>query len=231
MSDDNTLLGTENAEQVDTTENLQSQKPDASPKDDTAEKFYDNSEDRKPEGQAVEEKPEGEQEQKSDDKEEKSDDKEEGKEEEIELDLPESSRVSEKRRDEIVAYAKEQGLSKEAAQAMLEGEHNAVVAFEEQRVGEFKELVKGWEKEAKSDADIGGEKFNMSLVNAKKALGQFGNEKLTQLLNSSGLGSHPEVVRAFAKIGEAMGESFIEGDRKPLANSDDPAKLFYPDQQ
>lgn len=66
-----------------------------------------------------------------------------------------------------------------------------------------------WLESAKADPEIGGDKFDASLTSAAKALDRFGATKdsdFRALLETSGLGNHPEMIRMFAKIGAAVSE-------------------------
>lgn len=64
---------------------------------------------------------------------------------------------------------------------------------------------------AKADPEIGGANWNASVQAGQKALLKIGNPKFNALLDSSGLGNHPEVIRAFAKLGKLLGEDSVGG--------------------
>jgi hypothetical protein len=51
-----------------------------------------------------------------------------------------------------------------------------------------------------------GVKFDEKVNFARLALREFGNDGLSGLLEQTGLGSHPEVVKFFAKIGEGLAD-------------------------
>lgn len=51
-----------------------------------------------------------------------------------------------------------------------------------------------------------GDKFDENMNYARLALRDFGNPKLMEALESSGFGSHPEVVKTFANIGRALAD-------------------------
>lgn len=68
---------------------------------------------------------------------------------------------------------------------------------------------KAWLDTAKADPEIGGQNWDANLVTAAKALDSLGFNKgspFRALLDDSGLGNHPEMIRAFVKIGKAIGE-------------------------
>ncbi len=83
-------------------------------------------------------------------------------------------------------------------------------------MGEVVAQRKAWAEEAAADPEIGGAKWEDSKTTAAKALDLLGFEKgspFRNLLNDSGLGNHPDMIRAFVKIGTVIGEDsdFVRG--------------------
>jgi hypothetical protein len=98
-----------------------------------------------------------------------------------------------------------------------------------------------WETASKSDKEFGGDKFDANLAVAKKALDAFGTPELRALLGpydpknnpkGTGLGNHPEIIRAFLKAGKAISEDkFVSGTRAPAALTNaSAANALYPNQ-
>ena len=88
----------------------------------------------------------------------------------------------------------------------------------------FTRQIETWENEAKADKDIGGDAFDANLAVAKKAIDAFGSDGLKAVLNESGLGSHPEVIKFAVKAGKALADAPVikTGDgaaKKSLADS------------
>lgn len=76
---------------------------------------------------------------------------------------------------------------------------------------------KAWADEAKADPVIGGANWEATQTLAAKALDGLGYPKgssFRSFLTESGLGNHPEMIRAFRTVGERMGEDsdFVRGD-------------------
>jgi hypothetical protein len=63
-----------------------------------------------------------------------------------------------------------------------------------------------WATAIKADKDIGGTNFDANVQTAQRALARFGSPELTGLLNSTGLGNHPALVKAFVQIGKQIRE-------------------------
>jgi hypothetical protein len=139
--------------------------------------------------------------------------------------LPEGVALDEKGASEFKALAKELKLPAESAKKLAELAANRARAQHEAHTT----LVTGWAEQVKADKEIGGDKLPETLAVAKKAIDQFGSPELKDLLNSTGLGNHPEVVKAFYKAGKAISEdTFVRGAAKGPATESDLAKSLFP---
>lgn len=90
---------------------------------------------------------------------------------------------------------------------------------------------KAWFESARKDAEIGGSRFDTSVSLAAKALDTLGFPKgspFRALLDDSGLGNHPEMIRAFARVGRAVAEDGFDRPGTPSAAKKSDAELFYP---
>lgn len=126
------------------------------------------------------------------------------------LKVPKDSNISEAQVEKIAELSTKHKLSTEAAQEILNTQADAqddarddVLASIE---SQHEESIKTWVKDVKSDTELGGAKFNETSEYAQRAVKKFGSEKFIEILNETGYGNHPEVVRAFARIGRAMSD-------------------------
>ena len=72
------------------------------------------------------------------------------------------------------------------------------------------------QESARADKEFGGEKLDENLAIAKTALDKFATPEFTKLLNDTGLGNHPEVLRVFVRAGKAISpDSVIPGKAAP----------------
>jgi hypothetical protein len=112
--------------------------------------------------------------------------------------------------DEIAAFAKEQGLSQEAATSLLSRENNLLSNFMDKQEKDHDSMVNGWAKEIESDKEFGGEKFKDNVNYAHQVIKKFGDDGFIKALNESGYGNHPGLFKVFAKIGAAMKDDNFE---------------------
>ena len=112
--------------------------------------------------------------------------------------------------------AKDLNLTQDAAQKVLDKMAPVLAA---RQVEQIEAVQTGWAESAKVDKEFGGDKLQENLGTAKQALEKFGSPELRTLLNDSGMGNHPEVIRAFYRIGKAMSEDSIVTGRTPSMKS------------
>lgn len=113
----------------------------------------------------------------------------------------EGQRFTEAQLEGFAATAKELGLSQENAQKMLAA---MVPTARQYLVDDLKAKSREWASLSEKDPEIGGANFKANVGVANSALKQFATPEFTALLRGSGLGAHPEVVRVFYRIGQAM---------------------------
>lgn len=141
--------------------------------------------------------------------------------EKYELKLPKDSLMDPARVEKIASFAKERGLSQDQAQAVLERESDAISSYAASQQEALKQKASEWKTAVESDKEIGGPALTESVEFAKRALDKFASPTLKQQLNETGLGNHPELVRAFARIGKAMGDDklVLPGSRENPSRS------------
>ena len=126
------------------------------------------------------------------------------------------------------ALSKELALSQEQSQKIVDRIAPMIAA---QQTKARDTAMSGWESAAKSDAEFGGEKITESLSVAKRALSQFGSAGLRELLNSTGLGSHPEIIRLLYRAGKSISEDTIAPQSTSAPTQTDPARVMFPNQK
>jgi len=130
--------------------------------------------------------------------------------------------------EQFSEVAKELKLTQEGAQKVIDKLGNA---FAEKQANTLETAKAEWVQSATADKEFGGEKLNENLAVAKKALETFGTPELRALLNESGLGNHPEIIRAFYRAGKQISEDrFVPGGIGGFSGARDPAKSLYPNQ-
>lgn len=118
------------------------------------------------------------------------------------FELPEGIELDEQALGRFTPIAKELKLDQQGAQKLV----SLYAEMQAEQAKAFADQVAQWGEEAKNDKDIGGAKFDQSLKVAASGLQAFGSPELTALLNDTGLGNHPEVIRFCHRVGMALQE-------------------------
>lgn len=141
-------------------------------------------------------------------------------------DLPEGYAMSDQQLAEVSPLFKELGLTQEQADKLVAFDAKRALAAEQAGLEQRQGLVTGWEKSLREDATFGGANFDANVGVAQKALAQFGTPELSTMLKESGLGSHPEVVRLFHRIGQQLAEGQLHSGSGNQTRKTD-AEVFY----
>jgi hypothetical protein len=146
------------------------------------------------------------------------------------FDLPEGIEMNPSYMEKLGPVFKELGLTQPQAQKLINAHVDHVQATAGQGAEAFEKMKAEWLQEAKTDKEIGGDKFQQTAVNANRAVNELGTPALKELLKSYGIGQHPEVIRVFSKIGGFLGED-KPGSFKVNASPEkkDTATRLYPD--
>lgn len=127
---------------------------------------------------------------------------------------------------EFKAFAKEKNISQEDAQKFVDMGAKIAQKTQAAYMEQMEQAQAKWVSDSRADKEFGGDKLNENLAIAKKALDTFGGEELTKLLQESGLGNHPEIIRYNFRVAQAISEDrLVPGGAKP-ANTPS-AQNFY----
>lgn len=125
--------------------------------------------------------------------------------------------------DTLSPVFKKYGLKNEAVQELAQA-YAPIVAkqFAAQReaaLGAWKAEIETWKNES---IKMLGANADVEMALAARFIDKFGGPKLRELLNDTGLGNHPEVVKAFIKAGKAISEDvFVDPDIKTRSGEKD----------
>ena len=127
---------------------------------------------------------------------------------------------------EFAALAKEANLPQATAQKFVDLAGKMQTQTVEGVQAALEAQGEQWGEAAKADKEFGGDAFDANLAIAKTALDTFGSPELKSLLNQSKLGNHPEVLRAFVKIGKAISQDGFVPGRGGAANASPAARMY-----
>lgn len=138
--------------------------------------------------------------------------------------MPEGYEIQPEMLEEFLPIAREAGLKQEQAQQLVDLGSKLVERVQTQQRDAFESQRAEWRKAVETDAQLKG-----SLETASKGVGRMAEkvEGLRELLNDTGLGDHPVMVRLFASIGEGVSEDKFETAGRGGGEKRDPAQVLY----
>lgn len=153
--------------------------------------------------------------------------------EKYDLTPPEGLEINDEVLAEVDPVFRELNLSNEQANRVLSLAGPFAQRLEQAQTDAFMATATAWAKEAKNDPDIGRANWAETEGLVAKALDRFGapeGSDFRKLLNDTKLGNHPEMIRMFRKIGEAMSEdtNFVRSDGA-VQEKPDRLQALYPD--
>lgn len=119
--------------------------------------------------------------------------------------VPEGFTVNEEQLGEYHRWAKDTNLTQDQAQQGID----MFVKIKEAEQAQWVEQQKSWVDQAKSDSEYGGDKFDENISVAVKARESFGTPEFVEMLEVSGLGNHPEMIRFLNRVGQAISEDKV----------------------
>ncbi|HEA0345081.1 TPA: peptidase [Salmonella enterica] len=160
----------------------------------------------------------------------KPDDKEqnpEGAPEKYEFTAGEGVELDTEALKEFEPVARELNLTNEQAQKLVDAYPKILAGVQQRQAEAWQAQTEQWAADVKADKEIGGDKLTANLSAAQRALEQFGDQELKEYLDSTGLGNHPALVKAFIKVGKAMSEDKVVTGGHESGGSD-LISAFYP---
>lgn len=132
--------------------------------------------------------------------------KQEGAPEKYEFQAGEGVELDAEALKDFEPVARELNLTNEQAQKLVDAYPKILAGVQQRQADAWQAQTEEWAATVKADKEIGGDKLTANLGVAQRALDTFGTPELKEYLNGTGLGNHPELVKAFIKVGKAMSE-------------------------
>lgn len=130
---------------------------------------------------------------------------------------------------EFEGIAKELGLSQANAQKVTDIGAKMAQKFQSKQAEAMQQLSTEWVDAATTDKEFGGDKLTENLAVAQKALTAFGTPELRGLLEQSGLGNNPEVIRFMYRAGMAISEDkLVTGGARSTSSGQSQAQRLFP---
>ena len=135
--------------------------------------------------------------------------------------------------DELMTQAKnvfkELNLTQEQAQQLVDFESNVKSEEIQRQHKAWDELQDTWKKASENDKEFGGDGLDANLAVAKQGRDAFGDKEFNEMLEVTGVGNHPEMIRFLFKIGKLVSEDKILQGSGSAYGSATQAERLFPD--
>ncbi len=142
--------------------------------------------------------------------------------------LPDGIALDPELTEEFSGMAKELKLGQDEAQKFADLGVKLTQKISAKQAEVVEAAKKEWRDSSRTDKEFGGDKLEANLAVANNTFKTFGTPALRELLDQTGLGEHPELIRWAYKVGQAISEDkFVGGDTAQKVEKN-PANVMFP---
>lgn len=158
----------------------------------------------------------------------KADEPEGAPEKYLDFTVPETMELNQELLEQALPVFKGLNLTQEQAQELIDLQAGFAEKESQALTDAWENTMTEWVDQSKSDSEFGGKVFTETLVNAKEAISAFGNDGFKSMLETTGVGNHPEMIRFLNKIGKITKEHDILPGGSKGGEQPNQAALMYP---
>ena len=106
--------------------------------------------------------------------------------------------------DALRQYASDYGIDKAGAQELIDFHISVLERQQEAQLEGWEKIKSDWAEQSRNDKALQDNAGNIdqALSLAKKGVESLGGKELLEVLNMTGVGSHPAIIKAFKVVGE-----------------------------
>lgn len=139
------------------------------------------------------------------------------------VELPEGVELDQQLADAAFPVFKELGITQGAAQKLAEMFTTYRQADAQAVTDAWKNQQKTWVDSARADPEYATDGWDSAVKIADRALKKYGTPELAKALRETGMGNHPELIRAFYRMGKDVSDD-TTGDTGDKRGSELPAE-------
>jgi hypothetical protein len=132
--------------------------------------------------------------------------------EKYEFKLPDGVTLDEGLNSKFQEWARSANLTQEQAQMVVDMHSSAVTESSKASLEQWHKTRDEWQNQIKTDKEFGGSKLGETIDRAKRTLEKFGDPELFKMLDETGLGDNPGILKLLARVDRKFGEdSSVDG--------------------
>ena len=144
--------------------------------------------------------------------------------------LPEGVNLDAAAVAEAIPLLKEMGATQEQAQKLVDLQVQTMTGLMDAQSKAWTDQLGEWKNARETDAEFGKGKYDESIAIARKGMREFGEPALFAALEETGMGNHPELIRAFYRVGKAIGEDGFNFGSSNTEGGQSLAEKLFPNQ-
>lgn len=92
----------------------------------------------------------------------------------------------------------------------------------------WNEQQQSWQTEIQNDPELGGDKLPTTVANIARVMDRFATPEVRDILNQTGLGNNPHLVRFMNAVGKQFAEGGVVPGGRPSSSATSLEKRLYP---
>ena len=142
------------------------------------------------------------------------------------LELKEESLLDNSMLQEVEALAKENNLSKDQANKLLELQEKALSKLVDEQNSQWEKEREEWRETVMNHKELGGDNLPVVAETSRRLIEKYASEDFINILRETGYGDHPEFVSFVYKVGKAMSNDslIMPKTQQPRKSTEE---LFY----
>lgn len=143
--------------------------------------------------------------------------------------LPEGVVIAPEMLTGLEGLARKLNLPQDKAQELADFAAAETKAANDTQVAYIKQMGDEWLSKSKADPEFGGAKYDATAANNARFIDAFGDAELKTLLNETGFGNHPALMRLIHRAQKVMGEdAYVKAGTGETGPSTTLAGHMYP---
>ena len=140
-----------------------------------------------------------------------------------EFNVPEGMELDEELSVTATKTFRDEGFTQEQSQKIVDLYADKMKSMTD----EYQQTISAWQSESRSDSEYGGNSFNANIGVAGKAIEQFATPAFNKMLEETGMGNHPEMIRLLVNVGKQLGEDNVGNNGKAAQEEMSTAEIMY----
>jgi hypothetical protein len=158
---------------------------------------------------------------------------EEEQKKEVDYKFPEDYEMKDEYKDSVVEFLKEKNIDQDGLDKLVTITKDHLKVATEKLVEiqkeQWQKQVEEWGKQVETDEEYGGAQFEENMKTfVRSARDRYCSKGLVELLDSSGYGNHPEIIRLLYKVGKDVSEPTFKGGGSSKDDRGSLADRLYP---